>query len=48
MMESNDLMESVDDDQSFVQALTRRLAAYSPLRDIELNLRPPRRKRTQT
>jgi glyoxylase-like metal-dependent hydrolase (beta-lactamase superfamily II) len=35
MMESNDLMESVDDDQSFLQALTRRLAAYSPLRDIE-------------
>ena len=35
MMESTDLMESVDDEQSFLQALTRRLAAYSPLRDIE-------------
>ena len=34
-MESADLMESVDDEQSFLQALTRRLAAYSPLRDIE-------------
>ena len=40
MMESNDLMESVDDDQSFVQALTRRLAAYSPLRDIEFEFAP--------
>jgi hypothetical protein len=36
MMESADLMAAVDDDQSFLQALTRRLAAYSPLRDIEL------------
>ena len=40
MMESNDLMESVDDDQSFLQALTRRLAAYSPLRDIEFEFAP--------
>ena len=35
MMGSTDLMDSLDDDQSFLQALTRRLAAYSPLRDIE-------------
>jgi glyoxylase-like metal-dependent hydrolase (beta-lactamase superfamily II) len=42
MMESNDLMESVDDDQSFLQALTRRLAAYSPLRDIEFEFAPAR------
>ena len=40
MMESNDLMESVDDDQSFLQALTRRLATYSPLRDIEFEFAP--------
>ena len=40
MMESTDLMESVDDDQSFLQALTRRLAAYSPLRDIEFEFAP--------
>jgi glyoxylase-like metal-dependent hydrolase (beta-lactamase superfamily II) len=40
MMESNDLMESVDDDQSFLQALTRRLAAYSPMRDIEFEFAP--------
>ena len=40
MMESNDLMESMDDDQSFLQALTRRLAAYSPLRDIEFEFAP--------
>jgi glyoxylase-like metal-dependent hydrolase (beta-lactamase superfamily II) len=40
MMESTDLMESLDDDPSFLQALTRRLAAYSPLRDIELEFTP--------
>jgi hypothetical protein len=40
MMESNDLMEAVDDDQSFLQALTRRFAAYSPLRDIEFEFAP--------
>jgi glyoxylase-like metal-dependent hydrolase (beta-lactamase superfamily II) len=40
MMESADLMESVDNEQSFLQALTRRLAAYSPLRDIEFEFSP--------
>ncbi|HUC98900.1 MAG TPA: MBL fold metallo-hydrolase [Candidatus Polarisedimenticolaceae bacterium] len=40
MMESADLMDAVDDDQSFLQALTRRLAAYSPLRDIEFEFAP--------
>jgi glyoxylase-like metal-dependent hydrolase (beta-lactamase superfamily II) len=40
MTESTDLMESVDDDQIFLQALTRRLAAYSPLRDIEFEFAP--------
>jgi glyoxylase-like metal-dependent hydrolase (beta-lactamase superfamily II) len=40
MTESIDLMESVDDDQTFLQALTRRLAAYSPLRDIEFEFAP--------
>ena len=34
-MESADLMESVDDERSFLQAITRRLASYSPLRDID-------------
>src|SRR5262245_39431860 len=38
--QSSDLMEAVDDDQSFLQALTRRLAAYSPLRDIEFEFAP--------
>jgi glyoxylase-like metal-dependent hydrolase (beta-lactamase superfamily II) len=37
MMESADLMDSAEDEQSFLQALTRRLAAYSPLRDIEFD-----------
>ncbi|HSE87326.1 MAG TPA: MBL fold metallo-hydrolase [Candidatus Binatia bacterium] len=40
VMESIDLMEAVEDDQSFLQALTRRLAAYSPLRDIEFEFAP--------
>jgi glyoxylase-like metal-dependent hydrolase (beta-lactamase superfamily II) len=40
MMESADLMEAVDDDQSFLEALTRRLAAHSPLRDIEFEFAP--------
>jgi len=39
-MESTDLMEAVDDEQLFLQALTRRLAAYSPLRDIEFEFAP--------
>ena len=37
---STDLMEAVDDDQSFLQAITRRLAAHSPLRDIEFEFAP--------
>src|SRR5262245_22419638 len=36
----NDLMEAVDDDQAFLQALTRRLEAHSPLRDIEFEFAP--------
>ena len=40
MTQSADLMEAVDDDQSFLQALTRRLAAYSPLRDIQFEFAP--------
>jgi hypothetical protein len=39
LMESADLMEAVDD-ESFLQALTRRLAAYSPLRDIQFEFAP--------
>ena len=35
LTEYTDLMDALDDEPSFVQALTRRLAAYSPLRDIE-------------
>jgi len=38
--ESTDLMEAVDDEQSFLQALTRRLTAHSPLRDIEFEFAP--------
>jgi len=40
MIEPTDLMESLDDDQSFLQVLTRRLAVYSPLRDIEFEFAP--------
>jgi glyoxylase-like metal-dependent hydrolase (beta-lactamase superfamily II) len=40
VMQSTHLMEAVDDDQSFLQALTRRLAAHSPLRDIEFEFAP--------
>ena len=40
MTQSADLMEAVEDDQSFLQALTRRLAAYSPLRDIQFEFAP--------
>jgi glyoxylase-like metal-dependent hydrolase (beta-lactamase superfamily II) len=40
VMKSTDLMEAVDDDQSFLQALTCRLAAYSLLRDIEFEFAP--------
>jgi hypothetical protein len=39
-MEPADLMEAADDEQSFLQALTRRLAARSPLRDIEFEFAP--------
>src|SRR4029450_12087246 len=39
-MKSTDLMEAVDDDQAFLQALTRRLGAHSPLRDIEFEFVP--------
>src|SRR5215472_15942314 len=41
---STDLMEAVDDDQSFLQALTRRLAAHSLLRDIEFEFAPAAQK----
>jgi glyoxylase-like metal-dependent hydrolase (beta-lactamase superfamily II) len=40
VMKSTDLMEALADDQSFLQALTRRLAAHSPLRDIEFEFAP--------
>jgi glyoxylase-like metal-dependent hydrolase (beta-lactamase superfamily II) len=40
MAESADLMAAADDEQSFLEALTRRLAAHSPLRDIELEFAP--------
>src|SRR5262249_21703422 len=37
---STDLMEALDDDRSFLQALTRRLEVRSPLRDIEFEFTP--------
>ncbi len=40
VMKSSDLMEAVDDDQSFLQALTRRLGVRSPLRDIDFEFLP--------
>ena len=39
VMKSTDLMEAVDDDQAFLQALTRRLG-HSPLQDIEFEFAP--------
>ena len=40
MMNSADLMDAVDDEQSFLQALTRQMAAYSPLRDVQFEFAP--------
>ena len=40
MAESTDLMAAADDEQSFLEALTRRLAAHAPLRDTELEFAP--------
>jgi hypothetical protein len=37
---STDLMAAADDEQSFMEALTRRLAAHAPLRHIELEFAP--------
>jgi glyoxylase-like metal-dependent hydrolase (beta-lactamase superfamily II) len=37
---STDLMEALDDDESFLQALTRRLEARSPLREIDFEFVP--------
>jgi hypothetical protein len=37
---STDLMDALDDDRSFLQALTRRLEVRSPLRDIEIEFTP--------
>jgi len=37
---STDLMEALDDDQVFLQALMRRLEAHSPLRDIQFEFAP--------
>ena len=42
--ESPDLLAALDDDQSFLEALTRRLAAHSPLRDIECEFAPTAQK----
>jgi hypothetical protein len=38
--ESSDLLAALDDNQSFLGALTRRLAAHSPLRDVEFEFAP--------
>src|SRR5262245_15641944 len=40
MTASADLLDAVDDDQAFPQALTRRLAANSPLREIAWEFSP--------
>jgi glyoxylase-like metal-dependent hydrolase (beta-lactamase superfamily II) len=39
-LEAGDLLGVLDDDQAFLQALTRRLAAHSPLRDIACEFAP--------
>ena len=36
----HDLMEAVDDEQAFLQALMRRLEAHSPLRDVDFEFVP--------
>ena len=38
--ESTDLMEAAENEELFVEVLTRRLAAHSPLRDIEFEFVP--------
>jgi glyoxylase-like metal-dependent hydrolase (beta-lactamase superfamily II) len=38
--ESTDLMQAAENEELFVEALTRRLAAHSPLRDIEFEFAP--------
>ena len=40
LAQTTDLLEAAEDEQSFVQALTRRLATHAPLRDIELEFTP--------
>ena len=40
MTESADLMAAAEDEQFFLEALTRRLTAHSPLQDIELEFAP--------
>jgi glyoxylase-like metal-dependent hydrolase (beta-lactamase superfamily II) len=39
-LEPDDLMEPLNDDQTFLQALTRRLAAYTPLGHVEFEFTP--------
>lgn len=45
--QTTELMESLEDEQSFLAALARRLASHSPLRDLELEFAPTAR-RTDT
>jgi hypothetical protein len=39
-LEPDDLMAALDDDQTFLQALTRRLGAYTPLGHVEFEFTP--------
>ena len=41
--ESTDLMAAAEDEEQFVEALTRRLGTYAPLRDVEFEFAPTMR-----
>jgi len=42
LADSNDLLEAAEDEQFFLEAVTRRLAAHAPLQDIEIEFAPAR------
>jgi hypothetical protein len=40
LAQTTDLLEAADNEQSFMEVLTRRLATHAPLRDIQLEFTP--------
>jgi hypothetical protein len=47
-LEAADLVSALDDDQAFLEVLTRRLATHAPLRPVELDFTPTLRAATTT